>query len=77
MDRLTIVFRQVFDDPTIELEANTTAEQIEGWDSLSHMNLILAIEEQFQVEFTQREAVGFRNVGDLAARIETKLSASR
>jgi acyl carrier protein len=76
MDRLVAVFRRVFADESIRLSESTTADQIEGWDSLSHMNLILAVEEEFQLEFSQREAVGFRNVGELASCIDRK-SAGR
>jgi acyl carrier protein len=77
MDRLTAIFRRVFDDDSVMLTGSTTADDIDGWDSLSHMNLILAIEEEFQLEFTQREAVDFKNVGELAASIKKKLILRR
>jgi acyl carrier protein len=73
MDRLTLVFRRVFSDDALGIAAATTADDIEAWDSLSHMNLILAVEEEFQVEFTRKEAVGFRNVGELAECLDRKL----
>jgi acyl carrier protein len=77
LDTLTAIFRRVFDDVAISLSPATTSNEIEGWDSLSHMNLILAIEEEFQLEFTQREAVGFRNVGELVSCIDKKVAERR
>jgi acyl carrier protein len=74
METLTDVFRQVFDDPEIELTPETTANDIEGWDSLSHINLIVAVETRFNIRFKQKEVVTFKNVGDLARCVESKLN---
>ena len=70
---LTEVFRMVFDDPEIGLATQMTADDIDGWDSLSHVNLIMAVENRFVIRFNHREVVGFRNVGDLARCVESKL----
>jgi acyl carrier protein len=75
MEQLSAVFRRVFDDDTIVVTSSTTANDVPGWDSLSHMNLIIAIEAEFRIEFTQKEAVGFRNAGELADCIERKISS--
>jgi acyl carrier protein len=74
MEKLTNVFRETFANNAIQLTRETTADDIEGWDSLSHVNLILAIELAFDVEFTQREIMTFGNVGDMAACVEKKLN---
>ncbi len=74
MDTLTEVFRQVFDDPEIELTPETTADDIEGWDSLSHVNLIMAVETRFDIRFRPKEVLSFKNVGDLARCIDSKRS---
>jgi acyl carrier protein len=74
MDALTDVFRQVFDDPGITLTPHTTADDVDGWDSLSHVNLILAVENRFNVRFKQKEILGFKNVGDLARCVDQKLA---
>jgi acyl carrier protein len=71
---LTEVFRQVFDDPGIVLTPETTADDIDGWDSLSHVNLIMAVESRFEIRFKPKEVLSFKNVGDLARCIEGKLS---
>lgn len=75
MESLTEVFREVFADDSIQLAADTTADDIEGWDSLSHVNLIIAVEMKFGIEFSQKEIRSFSNVGELAACVEGKLPA--
>jgi len=71
---LTDVFRTVFDDPTIAISPGMTAKDVEGWDSLSHVNLILAIELRFGIEFSQKELLTFKTVGDLLNSINRKLN---
>ena len=71
--RLNAVFRKVFDDEDLLVEAQTTANDVVGWDSLSHVNLILAVESEFKIRFTQKELLRFGNVGDLLNSIESKI----
>jgi acyl carrier protein len=73
-ETLTDVFRTVFDDPSIELNPEMTANDVEGWDSLSHINLILAIELRFDIQFFQKELLTFKTVGDLMDSIKRKLA---
>ena len=70
---LTDVFREVFDDDSINLSPQITSDDIDGWDSLSHVNLIIAVELKFNINFTQREMLSFENVGELAACIAKKI----
>lgn len=70
--RLTVVFRKVFSNDTLILEPEMTADDIEEWDSFSHINLILAIEIEFGIEFEQNEAMNFENLGALERAIERK-----
>ncbi|MDD2714808.1 MAG: acyl carrier protein [Candidatus Wallbacteria bacterium] len=72
-EKLNDVFRQVFDNEEIVISPVMTANDVDGWDSLSHVNLILAIETAFRISFTQRELLTFRNVGDLISSIEKKI----
>jgi acyl carrier protein len=72
-EKLTEVFREVFDDETIVLSDELTADEVDAWDSLSHVNLILAIEIAFDIEFKQSEILNFANVGELKASINKKL----
>jgi len=72
---LTEIFREVFDDDDITLSAEMTADDVDGWDSLSHVNLIVTIENRFNIKFSHKELLTFRNVGGLMASIDSKLSA--
>lgn len=72
-ERLTQVFRTVFNNDTIELTPDMTADDIEEWDSFSHINLILAVEIEFGIEFSQNEIMNFENVGALQDSVHQKL----
>ncbi len=63
---LNSVFRDVFDDETITVNDATTADDIEDWDSLEHINLIIAVEEKFGVKFNMTEVNKMKCVGDIA-----------
>lgn len=73
-ERLTRVFHQVFANDTIQLTETMTADDVEGWDSFSHINLIIAVELEFNIEFQQNEVMRFENVGDLLKAVESRLS---
>lgn len=62
-ERLNEVFQDVFDDETITVQDSTTADDIEDWDSLEHINLIVAVEKCFGMKFTMGEVTGMKNVG--------------
>lgn len=72
-ERLQNVFRDVFDDEDIEIFDEMTADDIEDWDSLSHINLILDIEKEFGIKFTTEEITKTKNVGEFISIIESKL----
>jgi acyl carrier protein len=71
------VFRNVFDDPEIVLEDHMTADDIPGWDSLAHINLIVGLEKAFRIKFATAEISKLKdegqNVGTLRALIGKKL----
>lgn len=71
-ERLNGVFRDVFDDDTIEVGESTTADDIEDWDSLNHITLIDAVESEFGVRFTMGEVSGMKNVGEMAEIIKAR-----
>ena len=71
-ERLNEVFRDVFDDDTIEVSEDTTAADIEDWDSLNHITLIDAVESEFGVRFTMGEVSGMKNVGEMAQIIKER-----
>jgi acyl carrier protein len=63
----------VFDDDTIQIRPEMTADDIDGWDSLSHVNLIITVEAKFAIRFTQKELLTLKNIGDLYSTIEAKI----
>lgn len=63
--RLTEVFRDVFGDDTIIITEKTTANDIDDWDSIEHINLISAVENEFSMRFKMREVSGMKNVGEM------------
>ena len=73
MEELNSIFCQVFDDDDIRITPDTTANDIDGWDSLSHVNLITTVEARYNIRFTQKELLTQRNVGDLIRCIESKI----
>lgn len=69
---LEAIFREVFDEDDITLTAETTADDVDGWDSLTHVNLILTVERHFGVRFDTTEISNMKNVGELADLIALK-----
>ena len=69
-ERLNAVFRDVFGDDGITVCDETTAADIEGWDSLRHITLLAAIEDEFDIEFSMGQTVKMKNVGEMADYIE-------
>ena len=67
--KLTSVFRDVFDDDGLEITEATTAADVPEWDSLTHINLIVAAEKAFRVKFTTKEVKALANVGDFMSLI--------
>ncbi len=63
---LNEVFQDVFDDESIAVTDETTADDIEDWDSLAHINLVAAVEARFGVKFHMGEVVSMKNVGEMA-----------
>ena len=70
---LNEVFRDVFDDEDIIVTAETTSEDIEDWDSLEHINLIVAVEKKFGMKFSMGEVTGMKNVGEMAEIIKSRI----
>lgn len=75
IETLNKIFCMVFDDDDILLRSDMTANDVDGWDSLSHVNLITTIEAKFNICFTKKELLKHRNIGNLLADIERKLMA--
>lgn len=71
--RLNTVFQDVFDDESIVVNDITTSDDIEDWDSLEHINLIVAVEQEFGIKFNMAEVTTMKNVGDMVNIISDRL----
>ena len=69
---LTEIFREVFDNDSLILTAETSAEDVEGWDSMNHITIVVESERRFNVKFRTTEIEGLKNVGEFVALIEAK-----
>ena len=70
--KLSGVFRDVFDEDDLALTPQTTSDDVDGWDSLSHIRLVLAVSKAFGVKFSASEIGSLKNVGEFADLIEKK-----
>jgi acyl carrier protein len=73
-EKLNEVFRDIFEDDDITVNDATTAADIDDWDSLEHINLVNAIEQEFEIKFSMGEIVTMKNVGEMADIILKKLA---
>lgn len=73
LNEVTAIFKDVLDSDDIELKYETTANDVEDWDSLTHIQIVVAIEKHFGIRFTSGEIQSFKNVGEMCERIVKKL----
>jgi acyl carrier protein len=72
LKELNKIFIKVFEDDSIQLNENTTTDDIEAWDSLNHIQMITAVEKHYKIRFNLNELLNFKNVGDLCRSIREK-----
>ena len=72
MDRLNAIFQDVFDEDSLTVGPDTTAKDVEDWDSLSHITLVSAVEDEFRMKFSMKEVVEMKNVGEMISIIEAR-----
>ncbi|NLG03441.1 MAG: acyl carrier protein [Clostridia bacterium] len=75
MNKVQEIFRDVFDDEDLIIENETNSEDIEDWDSLEHISLIVAMEKEFSMKFDIKEVNKLENVGEMIDLIMRKMSA--
>ena len=74
LSRLTAVFREVFDEDDLVITRATTAREVPGWDSVMHVNLMIATERAFRLRFRSGEIAGLKDVGQLVDLIDRRLA---
>jgi acyl carrier protein len=74
MDELNGIFRHVFGDNSLNITRETTADDVEDWDSLTHMNLVMTIERQLKINIALGELESLLNVGEMFDLINAKLA---
>lgn len=74
LDKLQDLMRDVFDDDNLLITPDTKADDIDDWDSLTHISLIVAIEKQFSIKFSHGEIQNLNNVGEFLNLVNSKLS---
>ena len=72
LKKVECIFRDILDNDEIELYESTVADDIDEWDSLTHIQLVVAIEKEFGIKFTSREILSWNNVGDMIKTIRNK-----
>jgi len=76
ISRIESTFREVFNDPDLIISRKMVASDIEAWDSLNHIRLIVALEMELEITFDTDQVAELMNVGELISHIETKLGIS-
>lgn len=71
--QIQTIFEDILDDEVITLGETTTADDVEGWDSLTHIQLVVAVEKHFKVKFKSKEILSWKNVGEMVDYIASKL----
>jgi len=72
IERLNLLFCELFDDDSIVITLDTAAADIDGWDSIMQIHLLTAIESDFHIKFSIHEVIEFQNVGDIIHAIQSK-----
>lgn len=73
-ERISPIFREYFEDDSLTLADTTTAGDVEGWDSLAHISLVVAIEKEFGIQLGVKHSTNLKNVGELVDAIGRKLA---
>lgn len=77
LEAVQSIFQDVLDNPNLRIERSSSALTVSGWDSLAHISLVSAIEQQFKIKFALGELEQLKNVGEMLDLMERKIQAKR
>jgi acyl carrier protein len=77
LEALQTIFQNVFDNPDLRIDRSSSASTVPGWDSLAHLNLVVAIEHEFKIKFALGELDQLKNVGEMLDLMERKITLKR
>lgn len=77
LNEVNQIFKRIFENESIVITLETTAEDIDEWDSLNHTIMIVEVEKHFGIKFKLREVMGFKNVGDLCRTVKIKMDEKK
>lgn len=75
-EKLTQILREMFDNSHLKIGPETTAHDVEGWDSLAHIQLLVTVEDAFEIHFNTGEVAGLANVGEMVELIARKTGSN-
>jgi acyl carrier protein len=75
LEELQPLFRDILDQPNLRITRESNSSNVEGWDSLAHINLLTAIEQEYDIKFNIDELLELKNVGEMVDLMEIKLAA--
>jgi len=75
LSELENIFRDILDEDSLNLTRETTANDVDGWDSLTHIQLIVAIEKKYKVKISSKEILSWKNVGELLDSLKAKANS--
>ena len=73
LKEITTIFAEILDDDELVLTSSTIATDVEGWDSLSHVLLVVAVEKHFKIRFSSKEIQSWKNIGELIESVAVKI----
>ena len=77
LEKLNEIFQDIFDDDSLVITETTTANDVEDWDSIEHINLIDAVEKEFGMKFKMQEVSGMKNVGEMVQIIAERCAETK
>ncbi|MBL7916271.1 MAG: acyl carrier protein [Bacteroidia bacterium] len=76
LDQINAIFRRVFENDSLQIQMETSADDVDEWDSLNHTVMIVEVEKHFNIKFKLKEVLSFQNVGDMVNIIHSKVTSA-